>query len=70
MPEDVRLATELPAPSGWNLAIGQGVSTGMATTLKTGMLLPAFVLSAQDGSTRSLPDLSGPNLLVFYRGDW
>jgi peroxiredoxin len=42
----------------------------MAATLKTGMLVPAFVLSAQDGSTRSLPDGSGPNLLVFYRGDW
>jgi peroxiredoxin len=42
----------------------------MATTLKIGTLLPEFVLSAQDGSTRSLPDGSGPNLLVFYRGDW
>jgi peroxiredoxin len=42
----------------------------MATALKIGTLLPAFALSAQDGSTRSLPDPSGPNLLVFYRGDW
>jgi peroxiredoxin len=42
----------------------------MTTILKTGMLLPAFVLSAQDGSTRSLPDKSVANLLVFYRGDW
>jgi len=42
----------------------------MATTLKTGALLPSFSLPAQDGSTRSLSDHSGPNLLVFYRGDW
>ncbi len=42
----------------------------MASTLKTGTLLPSFRLQAQDGSSRSLPDPSGPNLLVFYRGDW
>jgi peroxiredoxin len=42
----------------------------MATTLKSGMPLPAFSLTAQDGSSRSLPDGTGPNLLVFYRGDW
>ena len=42
----------------------------MPTTLKVGAPMLAFVLSAQDGSTRSLPDPSGPNLLVFYRGDW
>jgi peroxiredoxin len=42
----------------------------MATALKTGMRLPAITLAAQDGSNRSLPDGSGPNLLVFYRGDW
>jgi peroxiredoxin len=42
----------------------------MATTLKTGMRLPTFSLAAQDRSNRSLPDPSGPNLLVFYRGDW
>jgi peroxiredoxin len=50
--------------------IGLRVSTGMAATLKIGALLPAFALLAQDGSTRPLPDPSGPNLLVFYRGDW
>lgn len=38
--------------------------------LKIGTPLPAFALSAQDGSSRSLPDRSGHNLLVFYRGDW
>jgi hypothetical protein len=54
----------------WNLAIGQRVSTGMATALKIGTVLPAFELVAQDRSIRALPDLSGPNLLVFYRGDW
>jgi len=42
----------------------------MGTTLKMGVRLPAFSLLAQDGSTRALPDRSGPNLLVFYRGDW
>jgi len=42
----------------------------MATTLKPGTRLPTFTLPAQDGSNRSLPDSSGPNLLVFYRGDW
>jgi peroxiredoxin len=42
----------------------------MTTTLKSGMALPAFSLAAQDGSSRSLPDATGPNLLVFYRGDW
>jgi len=42
----------------------------MATTLKTGMRLPTITLPAQDGSTRALPDPAGPNLLVFYRGDW
>jgi peroxiredoxin len=42
----------------------------MATALKIGTVLPAFELVAQDGSIRALPDLSGPNLLVFYRGDW
>jgi peroxiredoxin len=42
----------------------------MATVLKVGMRLPTFALAAQDGTTRSLPDPSGPNLLVFYRGDW
>lgn len=46
------------------------VSKGMATTLRAGTVLPTFALLAQDGSTRSLPDTSGPNLLVFYRGDW
>jgi len=39
-------------------------------TLKIGMRLPTLTLPAQDRSTRSLPDPSGPNLLVFYRGDW
>lgn len=42
----------------------------MATTLKVGTKLPAFTLSDQNGSQRSLPDPAGPNLLVFYRGDW
>jgi peroxiredoxin len=42
----------------------------MATTLMPGAGLPAFSLLAQDGTSRSLPDPSGPNLLVFYRGDW
>ena len=42
----------------------------MAATLKTGTPLPAFALLAQDGSIRSLPEHTGPNLLVFYRGDW
>ena len=42
----------------------------MATTLQTGMRLPTFSLLGQDRSTRSVPDPSGPNLLVFYRGDW
>jgi peroxiredoxin len=42
----------------------------MGTTLKIGTALPTFGLLAQDGSTASLPDPSGPNLLVFYRGDW
>jgi peroxiredoxin len=42
----------------------------MGTTLKAGVRLPAFNLLAQDGSARALPDRSGPNLLVFYRGDW
>jgi peroxiredoxin len=42
----------------------------MATALKIGTVLPAFELMAQDRSIRALPDRSGPNLLVFYRGDW
>jgi peroxiredoxin len=42
----------------------------MDTALKTGAPLPAFSLLAQDRSARALPDPSGPNLLVFYRGDW
>lgn len=42
----------------------------MATTLKVGMRLPPFNLQDQRGSQRSLPDQAGPNLLVFYRGDW
>jgi hypothetical protein len=54
----------------WNLVVGSRVSRGVAATLKTGILMPNFVLSAPDGSTRSLPDRSSPNLLVFYRGDW
>jgi hypothetical protein len=54
----------------WNLSVGQRVSRGMDTALKIGAPLPAFSLLAQDRSTRALPDTMGPNLLVFYRGDW
>jgi peroxiredoxin len=42
----------------------------MDTALKIGAPLPGFSLLAQDRSTRALPDTMGPNLLVFYRGDW
>ncbi len=42
----------------------------MTTTLKRGMPLPSVVLQRQDGTERALPDPVGPNLLVFYRGDW
>ena len=42
----------------------------MATTLKVGAPLPSFALPDQNGSQRSLPDPAGPNLLIFYRGDW
>ena len=42
----------------------------MATPLKLGMVFPKVVLQRQGGSNRVLPDPAGPNLLVFYRGDW
>jgi len=42
----------------------------VGTLLKEGMALPPVTLRSQDGSERSLPDPGGPNLLVFYRGDW
>jgi peroxiredoxin len=42
----------------------------VSTALKTGTRLPDITLPAQDGSNRSLPDGVGPNLLIFYRGDW
>lgn len=42
----------------------------MATTLNVGSRMPSFGLVDENGSRRSLPDSAGPNLLVFYRGDW
>ncbi|HEX3630627.1 MAG TPA: hypothetical protein VHW91_09160 [Candidatus Dormibacteraeota bacterium] len=42
----------------------------MATKLSVGTPLPSFTLPDQDGSQQSLPDPAGPNLLIFYRGDW
>lgn len=42
----------------------------MATTLKVGLALPPVILQRQDGTDRTVPDPAGPNLLVFYRGDW
>lgn len=41
-----------------------------ATSLKAGHSLARFTLPDQNGSPRSLPDPAGPNLLIFYRGDW
>lgn len=42
----------------------------MATTLGVGMALPMVRLQREDGGDQLLPDPAGPNLLVFYRGDW
>jgi hypothetical protein len=46
---------------------------GYATGPEPGQRIPGFTLPDQDGVSRSLPNLAGPNglLLVFYRSaDW
>ncbi|HTW87130.1 MAG TPA: hypothetical protein VMD75_03900 [Candidatus Binataceae bacterium] len=46
---------------------------GFASGPEVGQPVPAFALPDQDGKSRALGDLSGPNglLLVFYRSaDW
>lgn len=54
----------------WKFPTAADVLIIVATTLALGLPLPPFTLRAQDGSERSLPDHTGPNLVVFYRGDW
>ena len=39
------------------------------STIRIGDAIPAFSLTAQDGSTRALPQ-EKPTLLVFFRGQW
>ncbi len=39
-------------------------------TIQVGAAAPRFTLRSHTGQERTVPDGTGANLLVFYRGDW
>lgn len=55
----------LAALAGFALVVSAG-----QPTLEVGSKAPPLKLAAADGSSRSLAEIDGPKVLVFYRGLW
>jgi hypothetical protein len=47
-----------------------GLVSYAASPVQVGQPAPSLELKAADGSSRSLADLDGPAVLIFYRGLW
>ena len=51
-------------------ALALGSMSHAASRVEVGQPAPSLELKAVDGSSRSLADLDGPAVLIFYRGLW